>query len=87
MNSDRYFIGQIAWFAFGYSPKGFMPCRAGMVLTRNRHAALFAVIGYSYGGAGEQFHLPDMSAEALMPGNYGGFHMCVEGIFPQLNYQ
>ena len=82
--NDRYFVGQIVWFAFNYPPAGFLPCNGRVALNRSQNAALFHAIGYSYGGSGEQFRLPDMSAESLTPDGHGGFHMCVRGVFPQL---
>lgn len=39
-------------------PDGWLECD-GSSLNKNSNSALFAVIGYSYGGSGDNFSLPD----------------------------
>ena len=41
-------------------PSGFLECN-GQSVSTSTYAALFAVIGYTYGGAGASFLLPDLS--------------------------
>jgi microcystin-dependent protein len=54
------FLGQILAVAFNYAPKGWQPC-AGQLLPIQQNAALFSLLGTSYGGNGIQtFALPDL---------------------------
>ncbi|ASW04757.1 phage tail protein [Rhizobium sp. 11515TR] len=54
------FIGEIRQFAFGIVPRGWHVCD-GALLDRDKNPALFAIIGYKYGGDGQkQFALPDL---------------------------
>jgi microcystin-dependent protein len=58
------FIGQIILFAGGYSLRGWIPCE-GQLLPPQQNAALFAVIGTTYGGDGRTtFALPDLRSAA-----------------------
>jgi len=41
-------------------PSGFLECDGASVST-STYAALFAVIGYTYGGSGANFNLPDLT--------------------------
>jgi len=57
--SDVY-LGQIEAFAFGYAPRGWQQCN-GQLLSIQQNAALFALLGTSYGGNGTTtFALPDL---------------------------
>ena len=54
------FLGEIRTFAFGRVPSGWAPCQ-GQLLSISRHAALFSLIGTTYGGDGRStFALPDL---------------------------
>lgn len=54
------YIGQITFFAFGFPPKGWLPCN-GQLLSINSNQALFSILGTAYGGNGVQtFGLPDL---------------------------
>jgi microcystin-dependent protein len=54
------FIGQIAWVAFDFAPRGWLPCE-GQLLSIAQNQALFALLGTQYGGNGRTtFALPDM---------------------------
>ena len=46
-------------------PSGFLECDGSSVST-STYAALFAVIGYTYGGAGASFNLPDCRDRTLV---------------------
>lgn len=51
--------GTVIWFAANSPPAGFLAANGASVSTSS-FAALFAVIGYTYGGAGGAFNLPDL---------------------------
>lgn len=54
------FLGQIQPFAFGITPRGWATC-AGQLLPINQNAALFSLLGTTYGGNGTTtFALPDL---------------------------
>jgi microcystin-dependent protein len=46
-------------------PSGFLECNGASVST-STYAALFAVIGYTYGGAGASFNLPDLTDRTVV---------------------
>jgi microcystin-dependent protein len=52
-------IGVVTPFAGATAPTGWLMCD-GNLLSTTAYAALFAVIGYTYGGSGSQFAVPDM---------------------------
>jgi len=63
------FVGQISLFAFDYAPKGFAQCN-GQIMQIQQNAALFALIGVTYGGDGiTTFALPDLRGR--VPIGYG----------------
>jgi len=51
--------GLIIPWTTGSVPSGFLECDGASVST-STYAALFAVIGYTYGGSGANFNLPDL---------------------------
>lgn len=54
------FIGEISVVAFKWVPKGWLKCE-GQTLNVNQYAALFTLIGTTYGGDGiNNFKLPDL---------------------------
>ncbi len=54
------FIGQIAWVAFNFNPRGWANCD-GQLLAISQNQALFSLLGTMYGGDGRTtFGLPDM---------------------------
>lgn len=62
---NRY-LGEIALFAFDFTPRGWMPCTGAWLDARARaHMGLYSVLGTRFGGAGTVFRLP--AYEALMP--------------------
>lgn len=52
------------------TPDGFLRCD-GSALDKNTYAALFAVIGYTYGRSGDKFLLPNFSDGKFMRGTGG----------------
>lgn len=54
------FLGQILMVAFDFAPKGWALCN-GQLLSTSQYAALFALLGATYGGDGvSTFALPDL---------------------------
>lgn len=57
--SDPY-LGQLAWVAFDFAPRGWAECN-GQMLPISQNTALFSLLGITYGGDGKTtFALPDM---------------------------
>ena len=52
--------GSLFPFAGAASPTGYALCDGASVSTSGTYAGLFAVIGYTYGGSGASFNLPDL---------------------------
>lgn len=46
-------------------PSGFLECDGSSVLT-STYAALFAIIGYTYGGSGANFNLPNLTDKTVL---------------------
>lgn len=67
------FIGQIQLFGFNFAPRGWAFCH-GQLLSINENAALFSLLGTTYGGDGRTtFALPDLrSRVAIGEGNGPG---------------
>jgi len=54
------FLGQITGFGFNFAAKGWANC-AGQLMSIQQNAALFSILGTTYGGNGIQtFALPDL---------------------------
>lgn len=54
------FLGQIAFVAFNFAPRGWAECK-GQLLPINQNQALFSLLGTTYGGNGTtNFALPNM---------------------------
>ncbi|MBL0386544.1 phage tail protein [Tumebacillus sp. ITR2] len=57
--SEQY-LGEIRLFANGYAPRGWALCE-GQILSIQQNAALFSLLGTTYGGNGQTtFALPDL---------------------------
>ncbi|CAB5219648.1 Phage tail collar domain containing protein [uncultured Caudovirales phage] len=54
--------GSLFPFAGASSPTGYALCNGASVSTSGTYANLFSVIGYTYGGSGASFNLPDLSS-------------------------
>jgi microcystin-dependent protein len=68
--SDPY-IGEIQAFAFGYYPKGWLPC-FGQILPIQQYTPLFSLIGTFYGGDGARtFGLPNLVGKVAMSQGQG----------------
>lgn len=46
-------------------PSGFLECN-GQSISTSTYAALFAVIGYTYGGSGASFNVPDLTDRTVV---------------------
>lgn len=57
-------VGSIVYFAASAAPVGWFECN-GALLDKTIYADLFNVIGYTFGGSGNQFLLPDLRGEFL----------------------
>ncbi|WP_409342786.1 phage tail protein [Paenibacillus sp. MBLB4367] len=54
------FLGEIRLFAFGFTPRGWLPCE-GQILSIQANTALFSLLGVTYGGNGvTNFGLPNL---------------------------
>jgi microcystin-dependent protein len=63
------FLGELRIFAFGYAPRGWAIC-TGQVLSIQQNAALFALLGTTYGGNGSTtFALPNL--QGSVPIHFG----------------
>jgi hypothetical protein len=57
-------VGQITAYAGSTAPTGWLLCDGSSQSTTGVYAALFSVIGYTYGGSGASFNLPDLLRRA-----------------------
>jgi len=82
------YLGQIESFPYGFAPKGWAFC-AGQLLSIQQNAALFSLLGTTYGGNGVQtFALPDLRGRIAMgQGNGAGLSQRVLGqSFGEVNH-
>lgn len=63
-------IGSIVYYAAQNVPVGWMECD-GRALDKNAYSVLFSVIGYTYGGGGNNFKLPDLRGEFIRGWDHG----------------
>jgi len=59
---DNVPVGVVTYFAVSAAPVGYLECD-GRSLNTTIYSELFNVIGYSYGGSGNAFNLPDLRGE------------------------
>lgn len=60
------FLGQIGIFSFQFAPRGWALCN-GQVLSISQNAALFSLLGTTYGGNGQQtFALPNLQGRVAV---------------------
>lgn len=72
--SDSSYIGSICTVAFDYCPDGTLPAD-GRQLAVNQYNAVYALLGYRFGGSGSYFNIPDLRSRvpvgystSLVPG-------------------
>ena len=69
--SMESFIGEIAWVAFDFAPRGWAFCD-GQLLSIAQYQALFSLIGTTYGGDGRTtFALPDLRGRSSLHAGEG----------------
>ncbi len=62
-------IGEIQMFAGGFVPAGWTPCDGHLEPINSANAALFSVIGTTYGGDGTRtFAVPDLRGRVAIHG-------------------
>jgi microcystin-dependent protein len=62
IDMSQPFLGEIRMFGFGFAPNGWQPCN-GQTLAISQYAALFALLGTTYGGNGTStFQLPNLQS-------------------------
>jgi microcystin-dependent protein len=62
-------IGSITMFGGAAAPTNWLICDGSALSTTGTYAALFAAIGYAYGGGGASFNLPNLAGK--FPGGVG----------------
>jgi len=67
---DTVPIGTVMHFAASTAPAGWFEC-AGQPLDTKLYADLFKAIGYTYGGSGNNFNLPDLRGEFVRGWDHG----------------
>jgi microcystin-dependent protein len=74
------FVGEIRMFGFGFVPQGWAQCN-GQLLPIAQNAALFSLLGTTYGGDGRTtFALPDMRSRVpVCQGQGPGLSSYAEG--------
>ena len=74
------FIGEIRMFGFGFPPKGWAFC-SGQILPIQQNAALFSLLGTTYGGNGIQnFALPNLNGRTPISFSSGSPQGTVGGL-------
>lgn len=56
--------GAVFWFAASTAPAGFLECNGASISTTS-FAALFAAIGFTFGGSGAAFNIPDLRGKFI----------------------
>jgi microcystin-dependent protein len=81
---DSAYIGEIRLVGFNFAPVGWALC-TGQEMPIMQNAALFSLLGTTYGGDGERtFKLPKLpQAQPATPS--GTYIICLQGIFPPRN--
>jgi len=67
MNFNPFPIGMVFPFAGNVSPDGYAICD-GSALSATDYPELFSVVGYSYGGSGDDFNLPNLINRVALGG-------------------
>jgi len=57
--------GEIKAYASSSVPTGWLAC-SGQIASTTSYASLFAIIGYTYGGSGTNFYLPDLRGKNIL---------------------
>lgn len=62
--------GSVIWYAAATPPSGFLECN-GASMSTTSFAALFAAIGFTFGGSGASFNIPDLRAKFIRGFDHG----------------
>ena len=62
--------GTVSYFGGGTAPSGWLECN-GQGVSTTTFAELFAAIGYTYGGSGGTFNVPDLRGEFVRGWDHG----------------
>jgi microcystin-dependent protein len=62
--ADPVPAGSVIWFAANTAPTGYLKAN-GASLSTTTYATLFAAIGYTFGGSGGSFNVPDLRGEFI----------------------
>jgi hypothetical protein len=62
--------GSVFYSAGPYIPTGYLECN-GQVISKSVYNDLFDVIGYTYGGSGDAFYLPDLRGQFVRGWDHG----------------
>ena len=54
-------VGSVTMFAGATPPTNWLLCQGQSLATTGTYAALFAIVGYAFGGSGANFNLPNFS--------------------------
>jgi microcystin-dependent protein len=65
------YLGQVLAYAGSRPPQGWAACN-GAMMPVPQFQALFSVFGYTYGGSGSAFALPDLGGRMIVGGKPGG---------------
>lgn len=80
-NTDNAYIGEIRIFGGNSVPTGWLPCN-GQFFPVKTYAALFSILGYTYGlgGGGDSFAIPNLSASVPLGAGQGpGLSLRMQG--------
>ena len=64
-------IGSVTMFAGATPPANWLLCQGQSLATTGTYAALFAIIGYAFGGSGANFNLPNLRSKFPLGANPG----------------
>ena len=71
-------VGAVTMFAGSAAPANWLLCNGQSLATTGTYAALFAILGYAFGGSGANFNLPDL--QTRFPVGVGaGFALAATG--------
>ncbi len=73
------FIGNIKLYPYSFAPMDALLCN-GQLLNTNQYSPLFSLIGFTYGGSGTNFAIPNMLGLEPIPGM--NYYIMVNGIYP-----
>ena len=83
--ASEAYVGEIHLFSFDFAPRGWAKCE-GQTLSIQQNAALFSLIGTTFGGNGTTtFALPDLRTAAVQFENSPQpmcYYIALSGMYP-----